>query len=908
MNWRNAGVVVCLVVLFSRFTAVAEIPQQFYFEDYYSDTNGVPFTGDVSLRLQLYDAATGGSCYYEDSNTVAVTDGLYSTTIGDDTVFGSVAAALASGETYVQVIIDGAELNPREPLVPQPYAIRAAGVSSNAITSEMISANAIQGQHLENGAVTSSKIATGTVGTTQLDMAALDAEYVNASGDTMTGSLDMGGFSLANAVIYGNGTGITNLPNGAYTEVDPVWTAEKASYATGTPVYAETDPAFGDWLRTNTYVQPESDPIWTSAEPAYVKADGSRSMSGNLDMGGYSITNIATNTLLFSDGSHALRSSGDTMTGPLYINTKINPSGLYSTGIVIRTTGSGPIIIGNSASGVSWSVSIGHEAKSVNDSVAIGHSANARNDAGSDGVAVGGCANASATGVAIGDMANASSAGSVAVGYLANALGLNSVAIGSSYNQNYALYSEQSVGVGSAGRAVLQSVSVGYQARCVGRSVAIGATADAECWIGGGFNPTGSCMAIGYAANARSLAMSTRENIAIGYCAVANTGINRTAIGSKVQAAPFDQSTTLRGSLYLDGGNSIYYRPQFGSGSWEWQATPHLIVTGEVDVTTIKPLCTGAELVNASSKIWWKALSGDTTNDWVRQLSQDNVIRSDLTLNVPAEYETIQSALSSLSDKSIADGVYVTVQVADGIYTNYSCVNITHRDSDKVMIIGNTNNCELCVLQFALGQTGFSVISRRLSFINGFKLSGTDSDRTRGLLTQYGGSIICGTNMIIDSFDWGYAAEANSYLVASGCKAMNCVNGFVANNNSSVFAKNSSSYGNTTFGYYANFGSQINCQGSIASNNLTGFFASMNSSISATCAVARCNSSCGFHARWSATIELNSSSVSSGNAYGILAAYGSLVSASSASVSGNTSANYFPALGTIGNTNSLIAN
>jgi hypothetical protein len=870
MNWMKVAVVVGLMVLASRFAAVGEIPSQFPFEDYYYDTNGVPFTGDISLQLQLYDAAVSGTCYYEDSNTVNVVDGFYSTIIGDSTVYGSVAAALASGETYVQVVIDGVELSPRERLIPQPYALIAAGVQTNAITSEMIAAEAIQEQHLSDGSVSSSKIAAGAVSTTQLDMASLDEQYVNASGDTMMGSLDMGGFNVVNAKFYGDGSGVTNLPSGAYIETDPVW---------------------------------------ASAEVAYLKTDGSRPMSGQLNMAGASITNVAPNALSFSDGSHALSSSGDTMTGPLYINVPLSPSGAYSTGIIVRTTGSGPIMIGNSASGTAWSISIGHQAKSYNASVAIGLCAVAQNNTGDDGVAVGGNTIASYSGVAMGDMANASGLRSVSIGLNACTKTSDCVAIGYNYNSypsTASSYCEQSVGIGSSGRALYQSASLGYQAGSVGRSVAIGARANAECWNGGWYNPTGGSIAIGYAANANTLTWSNRENIAIGYYATANTGMNRIAIGAQVQAVPVDNSATLRGSLYLDGGSRICYRPQFGSGNWEWQATPHLIVTGDVDVTTIKPLCTGAELVNASTKVWWKAISGDTTNDWVRQLPQDNVIRSDLTLNVPAEYATIQDALAYLNDKLIAADVNVTIKVADGIYTNYSCVSITHRDSDKIRIIGNTNNCELCTIYFAAGQSGFSIVGKPLGYLDGFKLVGTDAVDSFGIQASYGGSIFCGTHLVVDSFDRGFYAFINGSIVASHCKAISCSYGFVANR-SMLYATNACSQNNTFCGFYSTGGGEIYCPNAIASNNVYGIYSRADAMIFAAGAVARNNVSNGFRAELSGTIELGYSSSSFANGYGIYAAYDSMVRTFSASVYSNSIANYSPGLGTNGNYNSLIA-
>ena len=139
-----------------------------------------------------------------------------------------------------------------------------------------------------------------------------------------------------------------------YAESDPIWAAEKSGYATGTPVYAESDPVFSASVASaisaaNTsqwstafgwgdhgeegYLTSETDPVYSAdkaniatgtplyveSDPLAVLADGSRAMTGDLDMGGNSITNIAADSVLFADGAHAVRSSGDTMTGALQL-------------------------------------------------------------------------------------------------------------------------------------------------------------------------------------------------------------------------------------------------------------------------------------------------------------------------------------------------------------------------------------------------------------------------------------------------------------------------------------------------------------------------------------------------------------------------------------------------------------
>ncbi len=84
--------------------------------------------GSVGLSLRLYDSSSGGTLLYEDSNSVSVVDGLYSTFIGDNTSFGSIADALTNAMVYIETIVNGTVLSPRERVVAVPYATAAQTV------------------------------------------------------------------------------------------------------------------------------------------------------------------------------------------------------------------------------------------------------------------------------------------------------------------------------------------------------------------------------------------------------------------------------------------------------------------------------------------------------------------------------------------------------------------------------------------------------------------------------------------------------------------------------------------------------------------------------------------------------------------------------------------------------------
>lgn len=168
---RSFRALFCLLSAFLLpFFSSGQTPQLLNYQGRLLDgTNLV--SGVVGLSLRLFDASTAGTLLYEDSNTVTVADGLYATLIGDDTVFGTLPAALESTNVWIEVAVNGTALTPRERLVSAAYAVaarEAEGVRANAITASMIATGSVQTVHLAAGAVTVQALAAGAVTTAAL--------------------------------------------------------------------------------------------------------------------------------------------------------------------------------------------------------------------------------------------------------------------------------------------------------------------------------------------------------------------------------------------------------------------------------------------------------------------------------------------------------------------------------------------------------------------------------------------------------------------------------------------------------------------------------------------------------------------------------------------------------------------
>jgi len=159
--------------------------------------------GNVAISLRIFDEASSGTLLYEDSNSVTVADGLYSTFIGDNTTFGTLTNALANTNAHLEVMVSGAALAPRERLASVAYALR----SERALISATV----------DDGAITGTKIADGTV--SNIDLAAGSVNGATVADGSLNGT-DLADGTISNADIAANTFwstgGNTNIADGQF--------------------------------------------------------------------------------------------------------------------------------------------------------------------------------------------------------------------------------------------------------------------------------------------------------------------------------------------------------------------------------------------------------------------------------------------------------------------------------------------------------------------------------------------------------------------------------------------------------------------------------------------------------------------------------------------------------------------
>jgi formylglycine-generating enzyme required for sulfatase activity len=177
----------------------AQIPQIINYQGrLLSGTNLV--NGSVGLSLRLFNVASNGVVQYEDSNTVTVADGLYSTFIGDNPTNAAFLSALTNAAVWIEVAVNGVALSPRERMASVPYALNVnasglAGTIADANLSTNIARLSGTNQTF-TWAVNFSGASNTFTGSFSGNGAGLTG-VVHSAGDTMTGALKLPSSGLA---------------------------------------------------------------------------------------------------------------------------------------------------------------------------------------------------------------------------------------------------------------------------------------------------------------------------------------------------------------------------------------------------------------------------------------------------------------------------------------------------------------------------------------------------------------------------------------------------------------------------------------------------------------------------------------------------------------------------------------
>ncbi len=121
-------VVTCYLSLVTCHSPVsASVPRTIHYQGKMTEPNGSPLTGEHTVTLRLYEAATAGAKLWEEQHQLALTkddNGIFSVILGGTTPFPSTMTFNAP--LWLTIEVDGqGEFSPRQPLSAVSYAINA---------------------------------------------------------------------------------------------------------------------------------------------------------------------------------------------------------------------------------------------------------------------------------------------------------------------------------------------------------------------------------------------------------------------------------------------------------------------------------------------------------------------------------------------------------------------------------------------------------------------------------------------------------------------------------------------------------------------------------------------------------------------------------------------------------------
>ena len=163
---RSRALSIAIVLALASNVVMAQAPQKLNYQGYLGNPVGQPISSpSVTMVFRLYSLPTGGTALYTETQTVAVSSGLFNVVLGTNA-----ALALPFDTQYYLGLTVGtdAEMTPRQPLTASPYALHAASVADGAVTLSKIAANGcVTGQTLQfNGATWTCSTAVGPQGPT----------------------------------------------------------------------------------------------------------------------------------------------------------------------------------------------------------------------------------------------------------------------------------------------------------------------------------------------------------------------------------------------------------------------------------------------------------------------------------------------------------------------------------------------------------------------------------------------------------------------------------------------------------------------------------------------------------------------------------------------------------------------
>lgn len=162
-----AATLVTLASVLPAWAGPAPEPQRLSFQGRLTDAAGNPASGSVSMAFTIYDAATGGTSLWTETQTVSVAGGIYTVYLGSGADFTGLTLDPAIGRWLSVKVGTDDEMTPRYLLTGSIYARRAldadllGGLGPGAFAA---AAHGHDASHVTTGLLAASRGGTGISG------------------------------------------------------------------------------------------------------------------------------------------------------------------------------------------------------------------------------------------------------------------------------------------------------------------------------------------------------------------------------------------------------------------------------------------------------------------------------------------------------------------------------------------------------------------------------------------------------------------------------------------------------------------------------------------------------------------------------------------------------------------------
>ena len=122
------------------------VPAIFNYQGKLAATSGTPANGPIPMAFRIYNDLGSLLTTYTPSGPITVTNGVFSVLVGDLVGGNIVGSALdqafsGAGDRYLEVVVDGNAMAPRQRLVAVPYAL---SVADGSVGSDLLEDGDVQ--------------------------------------------------------------------------------------------------------------------------------------------------------------------------------------------------------------------------------------------------------------------------------------------------------------------------------------------------------------------------------------------------------------------------------------------------------------------------------------------------------------------------------------------------------------------------------------------------------------------------------------------------------------------------------------------------------------------------------------------------------------------------------------------